>query len=272
MKAPDRQELKPVYIHEVNSSADDEISLFDLTMVLIRRKRMITVITTFIFSLGVIAALLIPKSYTFSTSIEIGSQIFNGTIKPFESPETLLAKVQHVFIPQALNEQRQTNPEDKTKYKITASVPKSSVIIVLEIKGTEDDADLLKHLLQSITQKATLDHSRIYDSVRNNITSRLKQATSELQILKQSNDNETELTTQQNLIENYSSQLANLRETREILPPMKSLEPTGTSRKLIVIISAFAGIFLGVFSAFFAEFVAKVKEKEKEKEKEKNIS
>ncbi len=79
--------------------------------------------------------------------------------------------------------------------------------------------------------------------------------------LKKSDDNETEVATQQKLIEVYSSQLANLRETREILPPMKSIEPTGgTSGKLIIIIAAFAGIFLGVFSAFFAEFVAKIRE------------
>ncbi len=91
---------------------------------MVRRKRMIAVVTTFIILLGVAAALLVPKSYTFATSIEIGSQIFGGTIKPFESPQTLLAKMQHVFIPQALNEQRQTDPEDKEKYKIKASIPK----------------------------------------------------------------------------------------------------------------------------------------------------
>jgi uncharacterized protein involved in exopolysaccharide biosynthesis len=260
MKAPDRQELKPVYIHEVNYSADDEISLVDLAMVLVRRKRIIVVITTFVILLSVITAFLMPKSYTFATSIEIGSQIIDGTIKPFESPETLLAKIQHAFIPQSLNKQRQTNPENKTKYKITSSIPKSSVIIVLEVKGTEDEADLLKSLLQSINQQAIFDHSRIYNSVRKNITSRLKQTTTDLEILKKTDDNETEIATQQNLIELYSSQLANLRETREILPAMKSIEPTGTSRKLIVIISAFAGIFLGIFSAFFAEFVAKVRE------------
>ena len=123
----------------------------------------------------------------------------------------------------------------------------------------------MKSLLQSITQKATLDHGRIYGSVRQNIASRLKQATSVLQMLKNSNDNETEIATQQDLIEVYSSQLANLRETREILPPMKSIEPTGTSRKLIVIIAAFAGIFLAVFSAFFAEFVSKVREAGRQK-------
>lgn len=260
MNNNDLTELKPVYIHEASYSSENEISLVDLAMVLVRRKILIVVITTFIVALGLIIAFLVPKSYTFSTSIEIGSQIIDNTIKPFESTETLLAKIQHVFIPQTLNEQRQTNPENNERYKIKTSIPKSSVIIILEINGTEDDADLLKSLLQSISQKATLDHDRIYDAVKKNITSRLKQATYEVATLKKSNNNETELSRQQNLIEGYSSQLTNLRETREILPAMKSLEPTGISRKLIVIITAFVGVFLGVFSAFFAEFIAKVRE------------
>ncbi len=41
MKDSDLQELKPVYIHEASYSADDEISMIDLAMVLVRRKRMI---------------------------------------------------------------------------------------------------------------------------------------------------------------------------------------------------------------------------------------
>ena len=45
----------------------------------------------------------------------------------------------------------------------------------------------------------------------------------------------------------------------------KDLSHSGTSRKLIVIISAFAGVLLGVFSAFFAEFVTKVREASRQK-------
>ena len=260
MKNNDLQEIKPVYVREASYSTEDEISLIDLAMVLVKRKKLISLIFTGFIVLGIAAALLIPKKYTYSTSIEIGSQIINEAIKPFESPETLLAKIQHVFIPHELNEQRQTNPEDVKKYKITASIPKNSVIIVLEVKGNEDEADLLTGILQNISQQAIFDHSRIYNSVRKNIASRLNQTTTELEMLKKTEGNKTEVATQQNLIELYSSQLANLRETRDILPAMKSLEPTGTSRKLIVIITAFAGVFLAVFSAFFAEFVAKVRE------------
>lgn len=261
MKDSEIQELKPLYIHDARYSANDEITLVDLAMVLVRHKRMIAVITTFIIAIGVTAALFIPKSYSFSTSIETGSQIINGTIIPFESPETLLAKMQHVFIPQILNEQRQSNPEDKKKYKIKASIPKSSVIIVLEIKGSKDEADLMTALLQKITRQAIQDHQRIYDAVKKNLVALNEQAKTELLALDQNKDNvEEKMHLLKGRIEILESQLANLRNTREILPPMKSIEPTGTSKKLIVIISAFAGIFLGVISAFLADFSSKVRE------------
>ena len=52
-----------------------------------------------------------------------------------------------------------------------------------------------------------------------------------------------------------------LRNTREILPPIRSIDPTGGSRKIIVVISAITGLFLGIFAAFFTEFLSKVKQK-----------
>lgn len=266
MKKNDTQELRPVYLHEANYSADDGISLIDLAMVLVRRRKMIAVITTFIILSGMAAALLASKSYTFTTSIEIGSQIINGTVKSFESPQTLLAKLQYSFIPQTLNEHQLSNPADEKKYKIIVRVPKNSDIIVLEAKGAEEQADLLSGLLQNITQKAAHDHSRIFESVKRNLLSQLEQTRTKLANLGSSANNHAEEAILQSSIEGYSSQLANLRNTREISPPMKSLGPSGVNGKLIVIIAAFAGIFLGVFSAIFAEFVEKVREASRQNE------
>jgi len=268
MKTNDLQELKPVYIHEASYTAGDEISLVDLAMVLVRRKVMIiSIFIVFIVS-GITLALLIPRTYTFSTTIEIGSQIISGSIKPFESPQALLAKLQYSYIPQILSEHKQSHPDDKNKYRINSSVPSGSNITLLEIKGTEDQADTLKQLLQITSQKAIEDHNRIFQSVKKNLETRLIQATNNLRTLRNSKNNETEVASSQSIIESLSSQLANLRNTREVLPPIRSLDPTGSGRKTIVIITAIAGIFLGVFAAFFAEFLSKVKLKIGEKGKD----
>lgn len=269
MKDSDLQELKPVYIHETSFSANDEISLVDLAMVLVRHKKAVVLTTTLIIALGVITALLKPDSYNFTTSIEIGSQIINGTIQPFESPQTLLAKTQHVFIPHTLNEQRRSQPESTEKFKIKTSVPKNSVIVVLEIKGSESSADIITSLLRSVTQQAIQDHRRIYEAVRKNLVTLIEKTKIELSSLAPERDDLTERRQLlQAKIEVQESQLANLRNTREILPPMKSFEPTGASTNLIIIIAIFTGIFLGVFSAYLAEFSAKIRQKINKENKE----
>jgi len=266
MKNNNLQDIKPTYLQETRYASDDAISLIDITIILLNRYKLITFVLIGFLILGIAIALLIPNKYTYSTSLEIGSQIINGEVRAFESPQTLLAKLQHSFIPKALLNHKQANAADKEIYTLSASIPKSSNIIVLETKGTEKQAKLLSQLLHNVTQKSVKDHSRFYESVKLNLTSRLNVGIDELKSLKQSNNNQTEISNQQNLIELYSSQLANLRNTRELLPPMQSLEPSGASGGLIIIIAAFAGLFVGVFVAFIAELISKVKDATKKRE------
>ncbi|VAW57454.1 hypothetical protein MNBD_GAMMA07-973 [hydrothermal vent metagenome] len=262
MKNKDLPEVKPIYIHEANYSADDEISLIDLVLVLVKRVKLISAIIIIFILFAFISTQLVTKQYTYSTSLEIGNQMINGAIKSFESPQTLLAKLQHSFIPQVLNEQYKTNPSSDKQYKIEANIPKGSAIIVLEIKGPAEQRDVMTGLLLKTFKKVRLDHGRIYNSVKQLLSANLKQAKAELTLLKTDTNNVTEITTKQNLIESYSSRLASLRNTREISPPMQSLSPKGVGKALIFIITVLAGIFIAIFAAFFAEFVTKVREEQ----------
>lgn len=264
MKNNDMQELKPIYLQQANYSSNDEISLISLVTVLLRRKLLISTIFIIFLLSGVAYALLTPRTYTSSVSIEVGSQMINGTVTPLETPKALLAKLQHSFFHQALSEHRKSRPDDKEKYKIIFSVPADSNITLLEVKGSDDETHTLKKLLQSISQKAIQDHSHIYGSIKRDLETRLSQAISNLELLKKSDKNESEITNTQNIIESLNSQLANLRNTRTIQPPIRSLEATGTSRKTIVIAAIVAGIIFSVFAAFFAEFWLKVQERIKE--------
>jgi len=265
MKTSDLQELKPVYVYKADYYTDDELSLIDLAMVLTRRKTMIAIIFIALIALGVALALFTPRTYTYSATIEIGSQFISGSSKPFESPYALAAKLQYSYILQVLIEHKQSSPNDKNRYQIKASVPEGSNIILLETKGTEDQGNTLIGLLQSVNQLAIRDHNRIYTSVKSDLEARLIQTTNTLKSLENESTNKTTIATNQNIIESLKSQLANLHNTREVLPPIRSIDPTGGSRKIIVVISAFAGIFLGIFVAFFSEFLSKIKQKINEK-------
>ncbi len=259
MKNSELQDLKPVYIHEVSNSDADEISLVDLIIMLIRRKKMLIAIMCMVTTVGAGMALLVPKMYTFSTSIEIGGQVIDGTNRPFESPQTLLAKLQYSFIPQILYKQQLANPNDR-RYTISPREPRSSGIIVLEVKGTEDQADLLIDLLRQVTEKTIQDHKRIYEAVKENLTLLKTQAEGGIASLNSKKDRPTEeIRLLEYRIDTYNSKIANLRNTREVSSPIRSVDPAG-NRKSLIIIAFFVGVFVAVFAVFFAEFISRIKE------------
>jgi len=63
---------------------------------------------------------------------------------------------------------------------------------------------------------------------------------------------------QQDTIVKLKTQLANLRETQALVPPMRLPEATGPGSSLIVMLALVLGLMLGVFTAFFAEFLSRV--------------
>jgi len=261
MKNKELQELNSIYTLKSDLSTNDDISLVDLAVILIRHKIMISMIFIIIVALSVVLAITKPNTYTYTASIEIGSQFISGSVKRFESPQTLLAKLNHGFIPQVLNELQLSSPDNKKRYNIKVNIPKNSQIIVLELTSTSDQADAKKEILQKIISKALQDHKRIYDAVKRNYISLSEQAKADLAAQNTTNKlSPDEIKYIKNKIESYKLHLANLQPTREILSPIKSLGPTGGNKKMIVIISATFGIFLAVFIALFAEFSTKVKE------------
>lgn len=257
------KKLKPIYTHDLHASKSDEINFIDITIMLIKHKLMIAIILVINIIIGVIFTLQKPTIYTYSTSIEIGSQIINGTTTPLESAETLLAKLNYSFIPQVINDQHPPATKEKKKgsYNIEPVIPKNSMIIVLTAKVKNEQENTIINILNSITKKTIQDHKRIFQSVKINLKTKLNQAITDLKRLKKEKDNEAEIIINQSIIESLETQLRNLRNTRQIQPPIQISTSTNNNRTIIIIASAFSGLFLGIFAAFFTEFLSKVKQK-----------
>jgi len=82
----------------------------------------------------------------------------------------------------------------------------------------------------------------------------------EAQLAKLKADHQRTLISQQQNIRLLEAQLQGLAETRALAPPMKSLQPTGPRKSLIIILSLILGLLLGIFAAFFISFLGKVKQ------------
>lgn len=68
-------------------------------------------------------------------------------------------------------------------------------------------------------------------------------------------DNEREQANQRTEIARIQTMISNLRQTRAIVPPMRSIEPVSPGGALILALALIAGLILGVFGAFFSGFL-----------------
>lgn len=62
---------------------------------------------------------------------------------------------------------------------------------------------------------------------------------------------------QQNAIAKLKNELANISNTKSVVPVMASLDPVGLGKSIIVVIFIFLGIVLGIFTALVYEFYQK---------------
>ncbi len=324
---------------------EDEISLVDLWLVLAKRKRFIATVAGTIAVAGLLFALLMPRVYTYTTSIEIAR---DGD-KLLESPQTVLAKLQESYIPLVLTEHAATGSD---RIDITAKIPKGSDLIVLESKAGQEMAASVNDLHQRVVSLIVTDHDSTITFARGELRAQLHSAQNKLAELKdrekmlqnreQRLEEKAKLLTDQiesiraviaesrmnrkkavsevtgeakamtlllidNEIQQYQereallleqlhiglanerdgiiqeqanirraqdmeeekileikARLASIKETRAITTAMRSLEPAGASRKLVLSVAILLGLILGVFAAFFAEFLDKVRERKAE--------
>ena len=92
----------------------------------------------------------------------------------------------------------------------------------------------------------------------------IKQSGLQISLNKMQSDHKSKILLQQQKIDGIAIKLKGLRDTQTLTEPMKSLDPVGTGKKIIVVIALMAGLFVGIFSIFVMEFLSKVKERSQE--------
>ncbi len=197
--------LVPAYYQE------DEISLVDLWLILARRKRLMLFILSIFVIGGAVTAWLSPRTYTYSTPVEIAR---NGDAL-LDAPETALAKLQQSYIPAVLTE---NSRQDGSEAEIQASIPKNSALIVLQSEGRREDEAQVRRLHEKVVALLAADHNRVLQQLRDSLDAQLQNRQSELAALE---DEARQLgTNEKNLDEKeqaLTQRLAAVRKTMETL-------------------------------------------------------
>ena len=147
----------------VDSVHDDEISLLDIWLVLVKRRSLFLSLILLALLIGVSAALTLPVKYNYTTTLEIGGLSYDsqGKLVLVEPPSSVLAKLKQSYIPFVAHAYLQKNPGFEGVPVINAKLEKNSNIILIDISGIEKYRNIYVQLLNSIVDQVKQDHKRI---------------------------------------------------------------------------------------------------------------
>lgn len=167
---------------------EDEISLIDLWLILVKRRVLIAAIILCAVLLGIAWAWYKPANYQYTTTIEIGKTVVTTNNGPesrlAEAPDTVLAKLTNGYIPKVLNRYVAKHGGQLNRYKVSATIPKDSNVIVLKSMGRAQDGAVYDGIHNSIVASLAADEDQELSTTRKQLNTLLNKAGIELQYLK----------------------------------------------------------------------------------------
>jgi len=152
-----------------DSGYDDEINLFDLWTVLVKRRNLLLVIVLVFMAAGIAYAYIKPVVHEYSAVLQVGVMLTEVDKEPkfIETPGNVLAKLKKSYIPLAQSEFLKNNPELDAAPEITATMEKKSDLIVLKAKGEDKDSQMYLNIIQHVIGYIQKDHQPQMDIARN---------------------------------------------------------------------------------------------------------
>jgi len=152
-----------------DSGYEDEINLFDLWFVLVKRRNLFLAIVLAFMVAGITFAVVKPVLHEYSAVLQVGVMVAGGNKEPkfIESPGNVLAKLTRSYIPLAQSEFLKKNPDIKSAPEITAKMASKSDLIILEARGEEKDSEMYLSIIQHVIRYIQKDHQPQMDIARN---------------------------------------------------------------------------------------------------------
>lgn len=241
---------------------DDEISLVDLAKILVKRWKAMAIIFTVIVLSALAYALLMPRIYSYTSLYGVAEQ---GPDSALEAPETLVAKAQNLYLGPETRKLLATMDSELAVLPFDTSIknPEKTLLVSLSSEADENDVDLVKQLHNNILMRLKDGQEARVENRKASLQQQMEDAQEALDAVQQSNSNSLGsaevISSLMERIARLKNSLEDIREGEVSQTAVKSLEPTGTSRKLILALGVVLGGLLAVMGAFFMQFVGLVR-------------
>lgn len=246
--------------------SDDEISLIDLTKILIRRWKVV-VLTFLLVVLGALAyALLQERTYEYVSIYQVAEQAASeeNSLGALETPKAVLAKMQNLYLGPAIREVRQAAELEGLPFGVSVSNPDDTLLVRVTSEASEANSELVKQLHERLLALIQEDQEALLERNRERLEQQLQGAQQALEAAEQGNVRGDLLAVQISRIAELETRLSQLNEGRVAQVAVQSFEPTGTGRTLILILGILLGGILAIMAAFLTHFSSLVSKSLKE--------
>lgn len=176
-------------IYQYPQYQEDEISLVDIWLVLMRRKRVVAFITVLFIIAGLAFWATKTRKKLYTTSIEIGNIITkDDTKQPIEAREAVETRLRNTILPDLRNQlankfEKNVNDIPKMQVEIPEE-EETGNFVFLETKIVPRDQEINKALHQGVIDRLSSVHDRIFDVYKKRFQARLSKMEVDLQELK----------------------------------------------------------------------------------------
>ncbi len=259
----------------VAASSDDEIDLVELGVGIWRQRRLIVGITLLCLALATAFALLRPKQYEYSAAIQLGSIVdAHGQLQPVINPDSALTLLNKVVLPSVIDEYSKAHGIAPQDLKIEATLAGSIVLAGKASLARGADVSAIENAAADQLAKLTSSQLQSRLSV---LKQQLAVANGELQILQGASQaaaggaaksdgalqflNQSKILTQKTLIATLEGQIQSAQPTHLLSSPVRSPEPVGASRAVIVVLGGILGVFFALFAALMSGYLTAIRQR-----------
>ena len=263
---------------------NNEISIYDLWLMFVKRKKLFLLVFITVFILGSVFAIFQPKKYEYSQIIQISTHLnINDAVVPLIASQTAILRINNIFFPTILNSYAQQSAALPTMHitvKDLNAPGHDGGVISLTARGAAMDEKAFKTLftdifgqLQKYTNEQLQREKAALTVYLGDLQKQLAlQQTAQKNVIqstigKRNVDfeigqaimvaNQASATVKlMHEVSSVKSKLANMQRTHFISDCIRSRHPVGLSKSVVMILSAVVGAILGLFLVFIAEFIA----------------
>lgn len=243
--------------------ADDEISLVDITLILVRRWKMMAGVFVVIVLLALAFALTKADSYRYVSVYHVAERHPSGDagVGLLETPESVVAKIDNYYFDMVTSQLLEEKSLDSLGFETTAKSPENVAFLTLDSEAGEDRAEQVTEYHQRLLDTVKADQDELVAKRRQTLEQQLASANESLDAAKEStSESAAELVaTYTGNVVDIEEKLAYLAEGNIQRVAAQGREPVGTSKALIMALAIVLGGMLAVMAAFLAEFAGTVR-------------